>query len=105
MSNLPEGTTTPEVQWEALRRRAGMPGSSASIGAERAGALSPENPLAQEGLVQGAAVPGGASGQPSDMATQRLGQDKGEARTIIDALVQRLRGLTKQEAAPAVPAL
>lgn len=103
MANLAEGTLTPEAQTEALRRRAGMPSSTASIGAEQASSLSPQNPLANEGLVQGEPATGGAEGFSTDMATQRLKQEKGEGRNITDALIQRLRVVGKMESAQNIP--
>lgn len=104
MANLAAGAIQPEAQMELLRRRAGLGASSASLGADRANSLSLQNPIAQGGGVPPERQPeaSGALGQPSDMATQRLGQDKGEARTIVNALIQRLRTIGKPGVVPQI---
>ncbi len=85
------------AQLEALRRRAQMPASSAVIGTEAANSLSPTNPIAAGGtdLMSNPQIPqGGAAGFPTDGAVGALKQQKGEAQTIIDAMIFRLRRLT-----------
>ena len=91
-----------QAQMEALRARAFGNVSYAGVGAEKANTLDIANPLAQEGVAPTQSNPrptmeGGAGGSPSAGAVQQLGQEKGESRLILEALIARLRGLTKQE--------
>lgn len=89
--------TTPEAQMEVIRRRAGLGASNATIGAESANSLSPENPIAQGGTDLMTNPPsGGAMGAPSDRAMARQQQEKGEAERITDSLIKRQRALEKQ---------
>lgn len=91
---------------EALRRRAALPPSSAGIGAADTNSLAPTNPIANAGstgLMTNPTLPsmaGGADGAPSGGATNRIKQDKGEARTILDALIFRLKRLPSDQGAP-----
>lgn len=89
-----------EAQMEALRRRASLGASSASIGADFANSLSPENPIATEGSTPMMTNPptpsGGAAGFPTDQAGQQLKQEKSESRTIVDNMLTRLKVLSKR---------
>ncbi len=85
----------PEAQMEALRRRAQLGDSSATIGADVANSPSPENPIAQVPQ-PGQPGGGGAAGAPTAGATTGLGQQKGEAEKIISALAARLKALGDQ---------
>lgn len=93
----------PEAQMEALRRRAQLGSSTATLGAPTANSPSPQNPLAQQGLTPtpqpaggAAGVPPGAGGAPTDAAQTALGQQKGEAERITSALVARQKVLGEQ---------
>ena len=91
---------TPELQMEVIRRRAELGASSAGIGAETTNDLGPQNPIANELGTQGMTNPppmqGGAAGVPSAGATGALKEQKGEARTLIDAMIFRLKKLTER---------
>lgn len=81
---------------EAMRRRYGGQPSSAGVqgGAPVANAVTPANPVAQEGMTQGQqqGAQGGASGFPSgDGVSQLKSQDKGEGTFIVKALADRLK--------------
>lgn len=93
-------TVPAEAQMEALRRRAELGASSASIGAGFANTLSPENPIANQGgpeMMTNPSVPsGGAEGFPTDQAGQQLKQEKSEARSIVDNMLARLKVLSKR---------
>jgi len=92
MAQLPTPTTqqaAPEIQMEALRRRASL---GASTTAAASNSPNPVNPLAQEGLVpQGDA---GVEGTPSDGTIAGMKQQKGEAEKLTQALVWRMKKLT-----------
>ena len=97
-----------QAQMEALRARAFGNVGYQGIGAEKANTLDITNPLAQEGLAptqtsQKPSVEGGAGGISSQGAMGQLKQEKGESRLILEALIARLRGLTKTETASLTP--
>ena len=76
-----------------------MPASSAAIGAELANSLEPSNPMAAGGtsvMSNPPAPQGGAAGMPTDQTVGALKQQKGEAQTLIDALIYRLRRITER---------
>lgn len=85
----------PEAQMEALRRRAQLGDSTATLGAPTANSPSPANPLAQEGLTPPpqSQPTGGAAGFPSDGAAAGLKEQKSEAQVIESALIARLKAL------------
>jgi hypothetical protein len=103
----PVDNRTAQAQMEILRRRANQPASSAGIGADMANSLNPGNPIAAGGtqMMTNPTAPepsmaGGAGGSPSAEAIGQMKQEKGEAQTIVDALIYRLRRLSNQEQAP-----
>ncbi len=92
-----QAQATPEAQTEALRRRAELGASSATLGAETANSPAASNPLAQEGLTPTPApIEGGAAGTQSDSQVAGLKQQKTEAQTITSALITRQKKLGDQ---------
>ena len=85
---------TPQLMTEALRRRAGLGGSSSGIGAEVANAPVSGNPIAQAGMTP--PETGGMQGTPSSGSISALKKSKGEAQTIVDSLMWRLKDLAKK---------
>ena len=107
MANLPyeryNDTMNPQdaaAQMEAIRRRAFGQGSSVAIGADQANSLSPDNPIANEGstglMTNPPKMAGGATGTPSDGTVAGVKQQKGEARTLVDAMIYRMKKLTER---------
>lgn len=84
----PNNTNNIGMMTEMLRQRAGLGGSTAGFGAEAT--RTPDNPLAQAG------VQAGAEGTPSTPTIKGMKQQKGEAQVLSDALVWRLKQLTKK---------
>lgn len=97
---------SPQAQMEALRRRAGEMPSSAGIpgGATTTNSLSPTNPIATTSGTADMTNPptptGGANGIPTGEAQSQLKREKGESRTIVDALIYRLKRSAPEGSAP-----
>lgn len=91
---------TAESQMEVIRRRANLGASSASIGAESANSLSPENPIAAKGgtgLMTDPSIPsGGADGSPVSGAVGQLKQEEGESMYILKEVFKRLKILSER---------
>jgi hypothetical protein len=86
-------------QMELLRRRAFGEGSCVGIGADQANSLSPSNPISAggpEAMTNPPAMQGGAAGAPSAGTVQGMKQQKGEAQTLVDAMIYRLKKLTER---------
>ena len=103
----PQAQVSPQEKMEVIRRRAQMGASSSGIGADRANSLNPSAPVASGGpgmmtnppQPSGGAsgVPsGGATGGPSDGAVAGMKEQKGEARTLMDAMIWRMKKLTEK---------
>ena len=96
MANLATTTTTPQQQLETLRSRAFGDVSGAGIGGIQ-GASSPriDNPLPiqPDGLAPSQAP---QTETPTDGAQARLGQDRGEAKSIVSTLSTRLKVLSER---------
>ena len=93
-----QAQATPELQMEALRRRARLGSSTATVGAPIANSPSPANPLAQQGLIPppqpGQPGGGGSAGLPSAGAVAGLKEQKSEAQILDKALIARLKVLS-----------
>ena len=103
----PQAQVSPQEKMEVIRRRAQMGASSTGIGGDRANSLNPGSPIAsggpemmsnpEGGGASGSPAPsGGASGSPSDGAVAGMKEQKGEARTLADALIWRMKKITER---------
>ena len=84
------------VQQEFQRRLGGQMPSSAGLGASTVNTPSPDNPIPTTQMTAPPAISGGASGNPSDGTVKALGQQKGEAQKLTDAMIFRMKKLTER---------
>lgn len=84
------------VQQEFARRASGQMPSSAGIGAETTNSPSGANPIPNELQTNPPTPSGGAAGTPSDGTVKALGQQKGEAQKLTDAMIFRMKKLTER---------
>ena len=82
-------TMTTEQKMELLRRRASL---GAAFGSQEGN--SPQSPIPQQMQTNPQTPSGGAGGAPSTQAAGALKQQGGEAKTLINALIYRLKQIT-----------
>lgn len=80
---------------EEFRRRAGQMPSSAGVGAEAANNPT-GNPMPTDMMTNPQIPSGGAAGSPTDGTVSAMKQQKGEAQKLTDAMIFRMKALTKQ---------
>lgn len=82
------------VQQEFARRASGQMPSSAGIGAETTN--DPNLGMPTQQMTNPPAMQGGAAGTPSQGTMAAAKQQKGEARTLVDAMINRLKKLSER---------